>query len=66
MFIPYDGDRDAAEKVAYAKQKGLGGVMLWEIGAGYRPNQPAGAQDLPLQAVKNAWLGDSPAATAPN
>jgi chitinase len=64
MFIPYDGDRDAVDKVAYAKQKGLGGVMIWEIGAGYRPNQPAGSQDVPLQAIKQAWLGTTPPAGA--
>jgi chitinase len=59
MFIPYDGPRDAAEKVDYAKQRGLGGVMIWEIGAGFRPNQPAGEQDAPLQAIKQAWLGSA-------
>jgi GH18 family chitinase len=41
-------------KVAYAKQKGLGGLMIWELGGGYLANQPAGRRDLLLQSVKQA------------
>jgi chitinase len=53
-FIPYDDPRSCAEKVNYAETNGLGGVMMWEIGAGYRPDMPSGKQDEMLQAVKKA------------
>ncbi|MGI4791671.1 MAG: glycoside hydrolase family 18 protein [Janthinobacterium lividum] len=56
QFVSYDDERLCAEKVAYARAEGLGGVMIWELGSGYRPNQPNGHKDPLLQAVKRAWL----------
>ncbi len=32
MFISYNDPRSVSEKVKYVKEKGLGGVMLWEMG----------------------------------
>ncbi len=32
MFISYNDARSVSEKVKYVKEKGLGGVMLWELG----------------------------------
>lgn len=32
MFISYNDARSVSEKVKYVKEKGLGGVMLWEMG----------------------------------
>lgn len=32
MFISYNDARSVHEKVKYVKEKGLGGVMLWELG----------------------------------
>jgi hypothetical protein len=40
--------------VSYARNQGLGGVMIWEIGQGYRATQPSGQRDPLLQAVKQA------------
>jgi chitinase len=32
----------------------LGGVMIWELGSGYRASQPSGQRDPLLQAVKQS------------
>jgi len=55
-FISYDDERLLREKVAFARQQGLGGLILWELGSGYRNSQPDGKKDLLLQSVKRAWL----------
>lgn len=55
-FITYDDRRLTEMKIAYARQQGLGGVMIWELGAGYRKGQPDGQRDLLLQSVKQARL----------
>jgi chitinase len=64
-FVSFDDETACARKVTYAREKGLGGVMIWELGGGYRADQPAGQQDPLLQAVKQALLdgsADQPAA----
>jgi chitinase len=53
-FISYDDEHACQAKVSYARNHGLGGVMIWELGSGYRPSQPAGQRDLLLQAVKQS------------
>ncbi len=53
-FISYDDARLSREKVLYARSHGLGGVIIWELGDGYRASQPAGKRDTLLQAVKEA------------
>ncbi len=53
-FISYDDEKLCAAKVQYAREHGLGGVIVFELGAGYRPQEPAGQRDILLQAVKNA------------
>jgi chitinase len=53
-FISFDDPTACQMKVRYAKNKGIGGVMIWELGGGYRPDQPAGRRDPLLQAVKRA------------
>ncbi len=55
-FVSYDDERLCAGKVVYARQRRLGGVIIWELGDGYRPNQPPGERNPLLQAVKDAWL----------
>ena len=56
-FISFDDARLAREKVLYARAHGLGGVIIWQIGGGYRAGQPAGRKDVLLQAVKSAAHG---------
>jgi chitinase len=53
-FISYDDQTTCRAKVAYAKQKGLGGLIIWELGGGYRADQPIGQRDLLLQSIKQA------------
>jgi chitinase len=53
-FISYDDERACRAKVAYANRVGLGGLIIWELGGGYRADQPAGQRDLLLQSVKHA------------
>ncbi len=54
-FISYDDERLCAEKIDYARTHHYGGVILFELGQAFRPAQPAGKQDVLLQAVKKAW-----------
>ncbi len=55
-FISYDDEHSCQAKVSYARNQGLGGVMIWEIGQGYRSVQPNGQRDPLLQAIKQAVL----------
>ena len=55
-FISFDDETVCKEKVQYAKANGLGGVIIFELGTGYRDSQPEGKKDALLQAVKKAWL----------
>ncbi len=58
-FISYDDEASCKSKVNYVKSSGLGGVIIWELGGGYRSSMPAGQQDLLLQSVKAAVKGGS-------
>ena len=51
-FISYDDEHTCQAKVSYARNRHLGGVMIWELGQGYRSTQPSGQRDPLLQAVK--------------
>ena len=53
-FISYDDETSCRAKVAYANRKGLAGLIIWELGGGYRADQPSGQRDLLLQSVKQA------------
>lgn len=57
-FISFDNEQTMYAKAAYVRSKGIGGVILWELGGGYRASAPAGQRDLLLQAVKRAFFGD--------
>ena len=53
-FISYDDPTACLAKVRYSSQHGLGGVMIYELGGGFRPDQPAGQREPLLQAVNEA------------
>jgi chitinase len=55
-FISYDNERTCQGKVSYARNRGLGGVMIWELGQGYRSSEPPGLRDPLLQAIKQSRL----------
>jgi chitinase len=47
MFISYDDQRTCQAKVSYARNRGLGGIMIWELSQDHQANQP----DPLLEAV---------------
>lgn len=51
-FISYNDEQSCNDKVSYARAKGLGGVMVFELGGGWRYD--ATPHDGLLQAIKNA------------
>ncbi|MDB6023167.1 MAG: hypothetical protein JWQ04_3024, partial [Pedosphaera sp.] len=53
-FISYDDQHTCQVKVSYARNHGLGGVMVWELTEDYFPTQPAGQQAPLLQALKQS------------
>jgi hypothetical protein len=55
QFVSFDAETTMAVKAAYMKSKGLGGVIVYEVAAGYRANLPAGSRDRLLQALKQAF-----------
>lgn len=54
MFVSFDDETTVRKKFEYVRWKGLGGLIIWELGGGYRPELPKGKRDLLLQAVKQA------------
>ena len=55
-FISFDNLQTCVEKVLYARNKGIGGVIIWELGGGYRSSLPAGKRDSMMQAIKQSLL----------
>lgn len=53
-FISYEDTASSRLKVEYARALGLGGVMVYELGAGYLPSEKPGRRDVLLQAVSRA------------
>ncbi|OUL35380.1 glycoside hydrolase family 18 protein [Nostoc sp. 106C] len=51
-FISYDDETSVQAKIDYVENNGLGGVIIWDLGAGWLPE--AKIRDPLLQAVKNA------------
>lgn len=55
-FVSLDNEQTMAAKGAYVKSKGIGGMIIWELGGGYRASAAAGQKDKLLQAVKQAFF----------
>jgi chitinase len=63
-FISYDDETTCYEKINYVRNKGIGGVIIFELGGGWRPTAPV--PDILLQAVKDAaWEPANPVPLAP-
>src|SRR3989442_6023330 len=58
-FISYDDETTCQKKVQYTRDKGIGGVIIWELGGGYLPSSFPNRDRL-LQAVKQALGGGTP------
>jgi len=54
-FISYDDETTSYEKIKYIRNRGMGGLIIFELGGGWRPNAPV--PDSLLQAIKTAALG---------
>lgn len=50
IFISYDDQRTCQAKVSYARNQGLGGVMIWELAQDHASGQPSPL----IQAIKQA------------
>ena len=55
-YISYDDEQSIAEKGAYAKAKGLGGVIQWELNEAYVSTAPAGQRNPLLKAIAASVL----------
>jgi|GEM_PF-608781 len=56
-FVSFENERSIRAKADYVKRMDLGGVIVYELGAGYRRNLPEGYRDLLLKNVRYAFLG---------
>ena len=56
MFISYDDGRASRAKVSYARNHGLGGIMIWELALDHTTNAP----DPLLQAIKESVAAPGP------
>lgn len=56
MFISYDDQRTCQAKVSYARNEGLGGVMIWELSQDFQAGRP----QLLLSAVNQALATPGP------
>jgi chitinase len=54
MFVSYDDAHACQAKVSYARNLGLGGVMIWELANEYMASQPAGQRTPLTSALKQA------------
>jgi chitinase len=55
-YISYDDEQSIAEKGAYVKAKGLGGVIQWELNEGYLSAAATGQRNPLLKAIHDAFL----------
>jgi chitinase len=55
-YISYDDEQSVAEKAAYVKSNGLGGVIQWELNEGFLQNAAAGQQNPLLVAIGQQFL----------
>ena len=55
-YISYDDEQSIAEKGAYVKAKGLGGVIQWELNEGYLSSAAVGQRNPLLKAIHDTVL----------
>jgi chitinase len=53
-FISYDDAHSCQAKVSYARNRSLGGLMIWELSQGHFATEPPGMRDPLLQAIGQA------------
>ena len=62
QFVSYDNEVTARKMIQYVRRKKIGGLIVWDIGAGYRVEQAPDHRDILLQAVKQARLASTESA----
>lgn len=60
QFVSFQNGETAARMIEFIREKGLGGMILWDLSAGYRPGKPRGIRDELLQSVKRAREAGTP------
>jgi len=55
-YVTYEDEQSIAAKGAYARSRGLGGVIIWTINEGYVASAPAGQRNPLLVAMRMAFL----------
>jgi chitinase len=63
-FISYDDEHSTAAKVSYARNRGLGGLMIWELSQDYQSSAPADRRHPLLQSIQQALATPGPASIA--
>jgi chitinase len=53
-FISYDDEHACQAKVSYARNRSLGGIMIWELAQDYRSDFPAGQRNPLALAIRHA------------
>jgi chitinase len=56
-FVSYDDAKACAAKIAYVRREHLGGVIVWELASGYRPDADAANRSPLLTAIGKAVAG---------
>ncbi len=64
-FISYDNEMSVKKKIDYVRQKGIGGVIIWELGGGMLTANFSNRDRL-LQTVKMAFQNTGTAPPAPS
>lgn len=64
VFLSYENEQSITEKIQYIKSASIGGMILWELNLGYRPQLPPGERHPLLKAVKTA-IGEPSATSTP-
>jgi chitinase len=54
-FISYENERSVEEKVKYVKRMDLGGVLVWNIGTGYFPQNSRHERHVLLEHIRDAF-----------
>ena len=55
-FVTYEDAQSLGDKGAYARNKGLGGLIIWTISQGHLPSLPLGQRDPLLDAIRTGYL----------
>lgn len=60
VFVSYEDARAIRDKLAFVRERGLGGVIVWELGGGFRDTAPPGERSVLLDAVRAAMEEGAP------